>query len=80
MDVHGISESSPSVNDFNILWTGVHPKPFVLRNLFDYQRVNHFPRWVATPFCSGCCFVCRTLRVCADSSGELGFRDAAEQV
>ena len=46
MDVHGISESSPSVNDFNILWTGVHPKPFVLRNLYDYQRVNHFPRWV----------------------------------
>ncbi|XP_043224022.1 tubulin polyglutamylase TTLL5-like [Amphibalanus amphitrite] len=44
MDVHGISESSASVSDFNILWTGVHPKPFVLRNLYDYQRVNHFPR------------------------------------
>ena len=47
MDVHGISESSPSGSDFNILWTGVHPKPFVLRGLHDYQRVNHFPRRVA---------------------------------
>ncbi|XP_037073354.1 tubulin polyglutamylase TTLL5-like [Pollicipes pollicipes] len=44
MDVHGVREASPSVCDFNILWTGVHPKPFVLRNLYDYQRVNHFPR------------------------------------
>ena len=50
MDVHGITESSPSVNDFNILWTGVHPKPFVLRNLYDYQRVNHFPRSVLLRF------------------------------
>ena len=49
MDVHGISESSPAVTDFNILWTGVHPKPFVLRGLHDYQRVNHFPRRVTSP-------------------------------
>ncbi|XP_054287867.1 tubulin polyglutamylase TTLL5-like [Macrosteles quadrilineatus] len=30
--------------DFNLLWTGVHPKPQVLRSLSSHQRVNHFPR------------------------------------
>ncbi|XP_055371763.1 probable beta-tubulin polyglutamylase isoform X3 [Condylostylus longicornis] len=40
---HGLVESE---NDqpFTLLWTGVHMKPDILRNLTPYQRVNHFPR------------------------------------
>ncbi|KAG8235258.1 hypothetical protein J437_LFUL014258, partial [Ladona fulva] len=34
----------PNIPDFNILWTGAHPKPHLLRTLAPYQRVNHFPR------------------------------------
>ncbi|KAK7605541.1 hypothetical protein V9T40_007399 [Parthenolecanium corni] len=30
--------------DFNLLWTGSHVKPQVLRNLLPHQRLNHFPR------------------------------------
>uniref|UniRef100_A0A1A9W2R4 Tubulin--tyrosine ligase-like protein 5 n=1 Tax=Glossina brevipalpis TaxID=37001 RepID=A0A1A9W2R4_9MUSC len=40
---HGLREAEEDQN-FNILWTGVHMKPDVLRNLAPYQRVNHFPR------------------------------------
>uniref|UniRef100_A0A182LYQ2 Tubulin--tyrosine ligase-like protein 5 n=1 Tax=Anopheles culicifacies TaxID=139723 RepID=A0A182LYQ2_9DIPT len=41
---HGMVESGPECNDFNLLWTGIHLKPDILRNLAPYQRVNHFPR------------------------------------
>lgn len=40
---HGLTEADGDQN-FNILWTGVHMKPDILRNLTPYQRVNHFPR------------------------------------
>lgn len=40
---HGLSEVREDEN-FSILWTGVHIKPDILRNLAPYQRVNHFPR------------------------------------
>ncbi|XP_037913372.1 tubulin polyglutamylase TTLL5 isoform X4 [Hermetia illucens] len=40
---HGLTESQEEKN-FSILWTGVHLKPDILRNLTPYQRVNHFPR------------------------------------
>ncbi|XP_037894936.1 tubulin polyglutamylase TTLL5 [Glossina fuscipes] len=40
---HGLREAHEDEN-FNVLWTGVHMKPDVLRNLAPYQRVNHFPR------------------------------------
>lgn len=40
---HGLTETDGDQN-FNILWTGVHMKPDILRNLTPYQRVNHFPR------------------------------------
>ncbi|XP_055853553.1 tubulin polyglutamylase ttll-4 isoform X2 [Episyrphus balteatus] len=40
---HGLTEADGEQN-FNILWTGVHMKPDILRNLTPYQRVNHFPR------------------------------------
>ncbi|XP_037947444.1 tubulin polyglutamylase ttll6 isoform X2 [Teleopsis dalmanni] len=40
---HGLTEVQKDEN-FSILWTGVHIKPDILRNLAPYQRVNHFPR------------------------------------
>ncbi|KAM7359544.1 tubulin tyrosine ligase-like 5 isoform 2-T6 [Cochliomyia hominivorax] len=40
---HGLTEADENEN-FSIMWTGVHIKPDVLRNLAPYQRVNHFPR------------------------------------
>lgn len=46
LNAHGMGESGPECNDFNLLWTGIHLKPDILRNLAPYQRVNHFPRWV----------------------------------
>uniref|UniRef100_A0A8C4XF75 Tubulin--tyrosine ligase-like protein 5 n=1 Tax=Erpetoichthys calabaricus TaxID=27687 RepID=A0A8C4XF75_ERPCA len=33
----------PNSNDFNLMWTGSHPKPFILRGLLEFQKVNHFP-------------------------------------
>ncbi|KDR20933.1 Tubulin polyglutamylase TTLL5, partial [Zootermopsis nevadensis] len=33
-----------NIPDFNLLWTGVHPKPHLLKAMAPYQRVNHFPR------------------------------------
>ncbi|XP_054597553.2 tubulin polyglutamylase TTLL5 isoform X2 [Nothobranchius furzeri] len=41
---HGFSEVHSNSNDFNLMWTGSHLKPYVLRSLQDYQKVNHFPR------------------------------------
>ncbi|XP_060805207.1 uncharacterized protein LOC106137883 [Amyelois transitella] len=44
LQAHGLQEASPESKDFNLLWSGLHPKPDVLRALAPYQRVNHFPR------------------------------------
>lgn len=41
---HGLSEVGHDATDFNILWTGNQLKPDMLRNLSQYQRINHFPR------------------------------------
>ncbi|XP_038147467.1 tubulin polyglutamylase TTLL5 isoform X1 [Cyprinodon tularosa] len=41
---HGFHEVHPNSNDFNLMWTGSHIKPYVLRSLQDFQKVNHFPR------------------------------------
>lgn len=41
---HGLIEVGSDCHDFNLLWTGIHIKPDILRNLSAYQRVNHFPR------------------------------------
>lgn len=40
---HGLKEAK-EYQQFNLLWTGVHLKPDILRSLLPYQRVNHFPR------------------------------------
>nr|XP_049704461.1 uncharacterized protein LOC110379252 isoform X2 [Helicoverpa armigera] len=44
LQAHGLQESAPESKDCNLLWSGLHPKPDVLRSLSPYQRVNHFPR------------------------------------
>ncbi|XP_041070170.1 tubulin polyglutamylase TTLL5-like [Carcharodon carcharias] len=44
LTVHGFHEVHPNCNDFNLMWTGSHLKPYVLRTLLEFQKVNHFPR------------------------------------
>ncbi|XP_059471433.1 tubulin polyglutamylase TTLL5-like isoform X1 [Neocloeon triangulifer] len=44
LHAHGMREVHQNIPDFNLLWTGIHPKPHLLRALTPYQRVNHFPR------------------------------------
>ncbi|XP_072555361.1 tubulin polyglutamylase TTLL5 isoform X4 [Paramormyrops kingsleyae] len=41
---HGFHEVHPNSSDFNLMWTGSHLKPHLLRSLQDFQKVNHFPR------------------------------------
>ncbi|KAM4723593.1 tubulin polyglutamylase TTLL5 isoform 2-T2 [Anableps anableps] len=41
---HGFHEVHPNSNNFNLMWTGSHLKPYILRSLQDFQKVNHFPR------------------------------------
>ncbi|KAH9642967.1 hypothetical protein HF086_013528 [Spodoptera exigua] len=43
LQAHGLQEAVSDTKDFNLLWSGLHPKPDVLRSLSPYQRVNHFP-------------------------------------
>lgn len=40
---HGLREADEN-ETYNLLWSGVHIKADMLRNLSPYQRVNHFPR------------------------------------
>ncbi|CAF1166830.1 unnamed protein product [Rotaria sordida] len=44
LEGHGLREVHPSSSEFNIMWTGGGMKPFTLRSLNPFQRVNHFPR------------------------------------
>ncbi|XP_018327942.1 tubulin polyglutamylase TTLL5 isoform X2 [Agrilus planipennis] len=44
LNAHGVSEITNNSCDFNLLWTGSHPRPGLLRSLTAHQRVNHFPR------------------------------------
>ncbi|CAE1269866.1 TTLL5 [Acanthosepion pharaonis] len=41
---HGFHEVSSNNSDFNMLWTGGHLKPLTLRNMSEFQKINHFPR------------------------------------
>ncbi|NXC17911.1 TTLL5 polyglutamylase, partial [Corythaeola cristata] len=41
---HGFHEVHPNSSDYNLMWTGSHLKPYLLRSLRDIQKVNHFPR------------------------------------
>ena len=44
LEGHGFREVHPASSEFNLLWTGGGMKPFTLRSLQPFQRVNHFPR------------------------------------
>ncbi|XP_057588741.1 tubulin polyglutamylase TTLL5 isoform X5 [Hippopotamus amphibius kiboko] len=44
LTAHGFHEVHPSSTDYNLMWTGSHLKPFLLRTLSEGQKVNHFPR------------------------------------
>ena len=41
---HGFHEVHSSNSDYNLMWTGVHPKPHSFKAMLPHQRVNHFPR------------------------------------
>ncbi|XP_059816270.1 tubulin polyglutamylase TTLL5 isoform X3 [Hypanus sabinus] len=44
LTAHGFHEVHPNSDDFNLMWSGSHLKPYLLRSLLDFQKVNHFPR------------------------------------
>ena len=44
LNAHGFHEVHPNSSDFNVVWTGAHLKPFTLRGLSEFQKINHFPR------------------------------------
>ncbi|XP_076201252.1 tubulin polyglutamylase TTLL5 isoform X6 [Aptenodytes patagonicus] len=44
LTAHGFREVHPNSSDYNLMWTGSHLKPYLLRSLTDIQKVNHFPR------------------------------------
>ncbi|XP_075281972.1 tubulin polyglutamylase TTLL5 isoform X3 [Opisthocomus hoazin] len=44
LTAHGFHEVHPNSSDYNLMWTGSHLKPYLLRSLTDIQKVNHFPR------------------------------------
>uniref|UniRef100_A0A3P9HBD9 Uncharacterized protein n=1 Tax=Oryzias latipes TaxID=8090 RepID=A0A3P9HBD9_ORYLA len=73
---HGFHEVHPNSNDFNLMWTGSHLKPYVLRSLQDFQKVNHFPRWgVAMQFIFFAFGVIGS-RLCSPQAVCLAWRDA----
>ncbi|XP_071832466.1 tubulin polyglutamylase TTLL5-like isoform X3 [Apostichopus japonicus] len=41
---HGFHEVHPNSSDFNLTWIGCHVKPYTLRSLSEFQKINHFPR------------------------------------
>ncbi|XP_076463867.1 tubulin polyglutamylase TTLL5-like [Babylonia areolata] len=41
---HGFHEVHPNSPDFNLVWTNSHLKPFTLRTMTEFQKINHFPR------------------------------------
>ncbi|NXY43162.1 TTLL5 polyglutamylase, partial [Ceuthmochares aereus] len=44
LTAHGFHEVHPNSSEYNLMWTGSHLKPYLLRSLTDTQKVNHFPR------------------------------------
>ncbi|KAL8620268.1 hypothetical protein ACOMHN_064558 [Nucella lapillus] len=41
---HGFHEVHPNSPDYNLVWTNSHLKPFTLRTMTEFQKINHFPR------------------------------------
>ncbi|XP_050404221.1 tubulin polyglutamylase TTLL5 [Patella vulgata] len=44
LQTHGLHEIHPNSSDYNIVWSNGHLKPFTLRSMTEYQKINHFPR------------------------------------
>ena len=44
LSAHGFHEVHPNSSDYNLVWTNSHLKPFTLRTMNEYQKINHFPR------------------------------------
>lgn len=44
LEGHGLRECPSYINEYNLMWTGTHLKPYLLRGMMPFQRVNHFPR------------------------------------
>lgn len=42
LEHHGFQETEGS--DWNLMWMGVHLKPYMMQGMNKYQKVNHFPR------------------------------------
>uniref|UniRef100_A0A3B3VF91 Tubulin--tyrosine ligase-like protein 5 n=1 Tax=Poecilia latipinna TaxID=48699 RepID=A0A3B3VF91_9TELE len=59
---HGFHEVHPNSNNFNLMWTGSHLKPYLLHSLQEFQKVNHFPRYAEIPRCpvTGFCIINNT--------------------
>uniref|UniRef100_A0A8C8C6K1 Uncharacterized protein n=1 Tax=Oncorhynchus tshawytscha TaxID=74940 RepID=A0A8C8C6K1_ONCTS len=49
---HRFHEIHLNSNDFNLMWTWYHLKPYLLRSLQDFQKVNHFPRYLCVSNCT----------------------------
>ncbi|KAG8126344.1 hypothetical protein E2320_021434 [Naja naja] len=43
LSAHGFREVHPSSNEYNLMWTGSHLKPYVLRTLTDIQKTFILP-------------------------------------
>ncbi|ESO84501.1 hypothetical protein LOTGIDRAFT_132183, partial [Lottia gigantea] len=41
---HGFHEIHPNSSDYNLVWSNGHLKPFTLRSMSEFQKINHFPR------------------------------------
>jgi len=41
---HGFHEVHPNSADYNLIWSNSHLKPFTLRTMSEFQKINHFPR------------------------------------
>ncbi|XP_076045386.1 uncharacterized protein LOC143027756 isoform X2 [Oratosquilla oratoria] len=44
METHGFSEVDNMSQNFNLYWSNAHFNPNEIRQLQDWQKVNHFPR------------------------------------
>ncbi|XP_053330304.1 tubulin polyglutamylase TTLL5 [Spea bombifrons] len=44
LSAHGFQEVHANSNNFNLMWSGSHVKPHLMRSLAGFQKVNHFPR------------------------------------
>lgn len=54
------------------MWTGSHLKPYILRSLQDFQKVNHFPRYNSARMYECVAAVFCVINITAESRSEPG--------